>query len=58
MFLGGGEEEDSMELENRGESFLLQIRKKPSPKTWLSNLAPPTGLEPVTCGLTVRRSTN
>ena len=44
--------------ESREGVLVLQIRKKPSPKTWLSKLAPPTGLEPVTCGLTVRRSTN
>lgn len=28
MFLGGGEEEDSMELENRGESFGIADKKK------------------------------
>ena len=32
--------------------------KKPSHKAGLSNVAPSTGLEPVTYGLTVRRSTD
>ncbi len=36
----------------------LQKRKKPSLSTWLLKVAPPAGLEPATCGLTVRRSTD
>ncbi len=37
----------------------MGIKKAKSPhKRALLNLAPPTGLEPVTYGLTVRRSTD
>jgi hypothetical protein len=44
---------------SEGENIsLAQKSKKPALKAGFSNLAPLTGLEPVTYGLTVRRSTD
>ena len=41
-----------------GKEKAFLIDKKPEQKFRLLNLAPRPGLEPGTCGLTVRRSTD
>ena len=49
--------EDSWAFFGKEQAFLIDV-KKPEQKFRLLNLAPRPGLEPGTCGLTVRRSTD
>ena len=40
------------------EKIIIGKKKRDQQKADLLHLAPPVGLEPTTCGLTVRRSTD